>query len=96
VAQLHDDDIDIDIGEGLVRELLEDRRPEWLKLPLSRILSAGTSNALYRLGADMVVRLPRTPGSAVVLRKEQEWLPRINSATAAATAATATVGAAPS
>ena len=60
--------------EALVRSLLEDQRPEWADLSLSPA-GAGTDNTMYRLGEDLLVRLPRTAGSAPSLRKEQEWLP---------------------
>ena len=39
--------------------------------------SAGTDNALFRLGDDMVVRLPRIPSAAEQVAKEQDWLPRL-------------------
>jgi aminoglycoside phosphotransferase (APT) family kinase protein len=32
---------------------------------------------MYRLGDDLLVRLPRTPDKAQAVRKEQEWLPRL-------------------
>jgi aminoglycoside phosphotransferase (APT) family kinase protein len=64
-----------DIDESLVRELLDEQRPEWAQLRLRRVASAGTSNMLYRLGEDKVLRFARTPGSAEGLLKEQQWLP---------------------
>ena len=62
--------------ETLVRSLLVDQRPEWAGLSLSPA-GAGTDNTMYRLGEDLIVRLPRTARSAPSLRKEQEWLPRL-------------------
>ena len=44
---------------SLVRRLLAAQFPEWAELPIDRVASSGTDNALYRLGDDMVVRLPR-------------------------------------
>jgi aminoglycoside phosphotransferase (APT) family kinase protein len=44
---------------------------------MTRVRSAGTDNALYRLGGDMVVRLPRIPGAAADVDKERRWLPRL-------------------
>lgn len=43
----------------LVRRLLAAQFPQWADLPIAAVASAGTDNALYRLGDDMVVRLPR-------------------------------------
>jgi proline iminopeptidase len=40
------------------------------------VLADGTDNQIYRLGDDMVVRLPRVPGAAEAVSKEQYWLPR--------------------
>jgi aminoglycoside phosphotransferase (APT) family kinase protein len=39
--------------------------------------SAGTDNALYRLGRDMVVRLPRIDWAVGQVEKEQRWLPKL-------------------
>jgi len=39
--------------------------------------SGGTVNAMYRLGDDMVVRLPLVQGGAGDVSMEQEWLPRL-------------------
>ncbi|MFI6339234.1 aminoglycoside phosphotransferase family protein [Streptomyces sp. NPDC050535] len=63
------------IDEALVRELLAAQFPVWADLPLKRVTSAGTVNALYRLGDDMAVRLPRIPEGAGDVEKERRWLP---------------------
>jgi aminoglycoside phosphotransferase (APT) family kinase protein len=39
--------------------------------------SAGTDNALYRLGDDMVTRLPRIVGPTAQIAKEHQWLPHL-------------------
>jgi aminoglycoside phosphotransferase (APT) family kinase protein len=70
---MHDDEVDID-GD-LVRGLLASQHPQWADLPIVRVASAGTDNAMYRLGDALAVRLPRTPGPAAVVAKEQQWLP---------------------
>jgi aminoglycoside phosphotransferase (APT) family kinase protein len=71
---LHDDEllIDADLAASVVRH----ERPEWADLPLSPA-GGGTDNVMFRLGDDLVVRMPRTPGGAVALRKEREWMPRL-------------------
>ncbi|MFF8613219.1 aminoglycoside phosphotransferase family protein [Streptomyces sp. NPDC015350] len=71
---LHENEIPAD--ETLVRSLLEAQRPEWAGLPLSPA-GAGTDNTMYRLGDDLLVRLPRTGDTSRSVRKEQEWLPRL-------------------
>ncbi|MFD5632706.1 aminoglycoside phosphotransferase family protein [Streptomyces sp. NPDC127077] len=65
------------IGDALVRRLLDGQFPRWARLPLKRVRSAGTVNALYRLGDDMVVRLPRVADGADDAVKEHAWLPRL-------------------
>ncbi|MEV0258513.1 aminoglycoside phosphotransferase family protein [Streptomyces sp. NPDC050732] len=72
---MHADEADID--EGLVRRLVGAQFPAWAGLPVERVASAGTSNAMYRLGGDMVVRLPRVAGAAEDVERERVWLPRL-------------------
>jgi aminoglycoside phosphotransferase (APT) family kinase protein len=74
-GKMHSDEIRTDVA--LVRRLLAGQFPEWAALPLQPIPSAGTDNALYRLGDEMVVRLPRTQRTAALVGKEVEWLPRL-------------------
>ncbi|TAJ21958.1 MAG: aminoglycoside phosphotransferase family protein [Dehalococcoidia bacterium] len=64
-----------DIDDGLVRMLIAGQFPQWASLPLSRVASAGTDHALYRLGDEMSVRLPRVEVAAGQVEKEQRWLP---------------------
>lgn len=62
---------------SLVRRLVTDQFPEWAALPIRQGPTDGTDNKIYRLGGDMVVRLPRLPRAAEQVRKEQYWLPRL-------------------
>ncbi|MFF1359742.1 aminoglycoside phosphotransferase family protein [Streptomyces sp. NPDC058297] len=64
-----------DIDASLVRRLVDAQFPAWAGLPLTEVVSAGTSNAMYRLGEDMAVRLPRLAGSAQDVEKEHRWPP---------------------
>ncbi|MBL6940041.1 MAG: aminoglycoside phosphotransferase family protein [Alphaproteobacteria bacterium] len=73
--KMHDDEIDID--EVLVRRLVAAQFPRWRELPVTAVPSSGTDNAMYRLGPDMAVRLPRRPVAALQVAKEQLWLPRM-------------------
>ncbi|WP_406492784.1 aminoglycoside phosphotransferase family protein [Streptomyces sp. NBC_01604] len=74
-TKMHPDELDIDAT--LVEALLCDQFPRWAGLPVTRVESAGTDNAMYRLGDEMVVRLPRLPGGAHQVGIEQRWLPRL-------------------
>lgn len=73
--RMHADEPDIDTA--LVRRLIAAQFPRWAGLAVERVDTAGTSNAMYRLGGDMVVRLPRTAGSAGDVEAEQAWLTRL-------------------
>jgi aminoglycoside phosphotransferase (APT) family kinase protein len=61
----------------LVRQLLRAQFPQWVDLPIEPVPSAGTDNALYRLGDDMVVRLPRIHWAIDQIEKERHWLPKL-------------------
>lgn len=56
---MHADEIDVDAR--LVAELVRRQFPHLAGLPLARVASQGTVNAIYRLGPDLVLRLPLTP-----------------------------------
>jgi aminoglycoside phosphotransferase (APT) family kinase protein len=70
---LHDDEIPI--GTGLVRALVDRAMPHYCDLPVRRLDPGGSSNALFRLGEDLLVRLPRQPVGSAVIAKEARWLP---------------------
>lgn len=63
------------IEESLVSALIADQFPQWAGLPVERIPSPGTDNAIFRLGDDLAVRMPRVGWAAVQPEKEQRWLP---------------------
>jgi aminoglycoside phosphotransferase (APT) family kinase protein len=70
---LHDDEIPIDTG--LVRALVNGAMPQYVDLPIQRMASSGSTNALFRLGEGLLVRLPRQPGGSAAISKEAKWLP---------------------
>jgi len=74
-SKMHADEIETDVQ--LVSRLLTAQFPQWANLPIKPVTSAGTDNALYRLGEDMVVRLPRIHWAAGQVEKEYRWLPRL-------------------
>jgi aminoglycoside phosphotransferase (APT) family kinase protein len=74
---MHADEVAIDTP--LVRRLLAEQFPQWADLRLERIASTGTVNAVYRLGDDLSVRLPRIDGGVDDLVRECRWLPRLAS-----------------
>jgi aminoglycoside phosphotransferase (APT) family kinase protein len=70
--RMHADEVDID--EALVRDLLRSQFPEWAGLPLRRMPSTGTDNAIYHLGHDMGIRLPLIRWAVGQIDKEYDWL----------------------
>jgi aminoglycoside phosphotransferase (APT) family kinase protein len=72
---LHDDEIPIDTG--LVRGLVDRAMPRYVDLPVRRLDSSGSTNALFRLGDNLLVRFPRQPGGSASIAKEAKWLPVI-------------------
>ncbi|MCW5853639.1 MAG: aminoglycoside phosphotransferase family protein [Anaerolineae bacterium] len=74
-GKMHADEVDTDAS--LVRRLLAPQFPAWADLPIAPVPSAGTDNALYRLGDNMVVRLPRIHWAVHLVDKEYHWLPKL-------------------
>ena len=72
---MHDDEIHI--ATSLVSRLIAEQFPDWAALPIEPLNSAGTDNAIYRLGGDMAVRLPLRPVAAEQVEKENRWLPSL-------------------
>jgi aminoglycoside phosphotransferase (APT) family kinase protein len=73
--RMHVDELDID--EALAHRLLDEQFPEWSHRPLRRVEPSGTVNAIFRLGDDLSIRLPRREGPIEPGGKEFDWLPRL-------------------
>jgi aminoglycoside phosphotransferase (APT) family kinase protein len=67
---------DVDISAELVRRLLASQHPDLAQLPVE-FLANGWDNALFRLGTELVVRLPRRQLAATIIEHEQRWLPSL-------------------
>ncbi|MFF5282090.1 aminoglycoside phosphotransferase family protein [Streptomyces sp. NPDC012756] len=65
------------IGTDLVERLIAAQFPHWAGLPVREVDSAGTDNAMFRLGDDYAVRLPKADWAAGQAEKEQRWLPHL-------------------
>lgn len=68
---------EIVITVKLVEKLVAAQFPEYAGQPVRPVESSGTDNALFRLGNDLVVRLPRLPVKEPQIEKEYTWLPII-------------------
>src|SRR4051812_50085323 len=53
---MHDDQVDVDVD--VLRRLLAEQRPELANRQITPVVSTGTVNALFRIGDDLVARLP--------------------------------------
>jgi aminoglycoside phosphotransferase (APT) family kinase protein len=67
---------EVDVNEALVRALLAAQHPDLADLALTP-LASGWDNAIFRLGDELTVRLPRRQLAAVLVEHEQRWLPEL-------------------
>ena len=65
---------ELEIDTALVYSLLKDQHPELMHLPIHPV-DAGWDNAMFRLGDQLSVRLPRRQAAATLIENEQTWLP---------------------
>ncbi len=65
---------EVAISAALVRRLLDEQHPDLADLAIVEYAN-GWDNALYRLGSELLVRLPRRALSAGLIENEQRWLP---------------------
>ena len=68
---------EFDLNPGLVRRLLRAQFPDRADLPLMPVMSAGTDNATYRLGANMMVCVPRVPSALEQVLKGTSGSPNL-------------------
>ena len=73
--KMHAEEVEVD--DSTVRGLLLEQFPPWSDLPLRRIPDSGTDSAIYRLGDDMGIRLPRIRWAVPQIDKECRWLGRL-------------------
>lgn len=72
---MHPEEVPTDAA--LVRRLLADQFPRWAGLAVEPVRSHGTDHAIYRLGDDLVARLPRVARAVGQAATEATWLPRL-------------------
>lgn len=66
------------MDEALVQRLVRTQFPRWCDLTIRRVVPGGWDNRTFRLGDDLLVRLPSADGYAAAVAKEQRWLPVIS------------------
>ena len=69
----------INIDETLVHRLIASQFPQWKDLSIQAIIPGVWDNKTFRLGNDMLVRMPSAERYAANVEKEQKWLPRLAS-----------------
>jgi len=65
---------ELDITPDLVRRLLQAQQPDLAGRPIE-LMANGWDNVVYRLGSELLVRLPRREIAANLVVHEQRWLP---------------------
>ena len=68
---------ELELNDELIRSLLAEQFPQWADLPLERVRFEGTDNAIFRLGEEMAVRMPRTAEGGDRPARENDTLTRL-------------------
>jgi aminoglycoside phosphotransferase (APT) family kinase protein len=68
---------DVRVDPALIRALLQEQHPDLAGRPLVEV-GEGWDNAVFRLGDDLAVRVPRRAASATLVEHEQRWLPQLS------------------
>jgi len=66
----------VEVSDSVVQRLVRDQRPDLGDCPLARVAN-GWDNATFRLGDDLVVRMPRRDEAVPLILHEQRYLPGI-------------------
>jgi aminoglycoside phosphotransferase (APT) family kinase protein len=73
LAVIRPEEITINVDQ--VRRLIAEQFPQWAGLPIVPQPLDGTDNALFRIGGELVARLPRAPWAVDQVRTDATWLP---------------------
>ena len=68
---------EIAVPDDLARRLVDTQFPEYADRPLRRLPPIGTDHHLFRLGEDLLVRLPRIDWAADQAESDDTWLRRL-------------------
>lgn len=71
--RMHENEIEVDAA--LARELVRDQFPGWADLPVTRVTEFGTDHALYRLGDELLARLPIIDWAVDQVASDERWMP---------------------
>src|SRR5690348_15673449 len=59
---MHEDQLHVDVD--IARRLISEQFPQWRNEPISELATAGTVNAIYRIGDEAAARFPLRPDDA--------------------------------
>ena len=65
------------ITTGLVKDPIRHQFPQWAHLAVAPIEPGGWDNKTFRLGSDMLVRLPTAEAYSPQVPREHQWLPKL-------------------
>lgn len=68
---------ELDVDVATAARLVAEQLPALAGLAVRAVPSIGTVNAVFRLGDDLCLRLPRVPAWAESLDRELRWLPEL-------------------
>jgi aminoglycoside phosphotransferase (APT) family kinase protein len=72
---MHENEVATDADQ--VRRLVAAQFPEWAGLEVTAMPIGGTDHALYRIGDELVARLPRIEWALDQADSDRRWLPRL-------------------
>jgi aminoglycoside phosphotransferase (APT) family kinase protein len=67
---------EVDVSPGLVRRLVAAQHPDLAHLPVE-LMTNGWDNVMFRVGGELIARMPRREMGARLIVNEQRWLPVI-------------------
>lgn len=65
------------IDNTLIRRLVASQFPQWENQPIRRVSPGGWDHRIFRLGEEMLVRMPSAAEYAFQVEKEHHWLPQL-------------------
>ena len=65
----------VEITMPMVTALIKQQFPQWSNLPIRPLSLQGIDNRTFRLGDDLLIRLPSAEKYTPQVKKEQQWLP---------------------
>jgi aminoglycoside phosphotransferase (APT) family kinase protein len=67
----------MEVDAGLVAELVQAQFPQWAGLDVRPVVNGGWDNRTFRMGQDLVVRLPSAQAYSAQVEREHRWLGRL-------------------